>query len=180
MTRPMSFAKLSVAAALALVCLAATAQAAADPNGTWKWKFTTQNGQDFELAVTLKAEGEKLTGSLTLPMGDNIDIADGSFKDDEVSFTTAVERNGNKFTTKYKGKVNGDTIKGKTERERDGEKFTRDWEAKREKIQRRGTTDHQRVLRFTRRRKPCRYEAFRWSPQSRPACCMVPPRTAPI
>src|SRR5690242_7296585 len=34
------------------------------------------------------------------------------------------------FTTKYDGKVTGDTIKGKMEFERDGETRSRDWEAK--------------------------------------------------
>ncbi len=133
MVRHMNFAKTLAAAIVVVGCLAATAHAAADPNGTWGWKFTTQNGQEIELSVTLKAEGEKLTGSLTLPMGDKIDIKDGAFKNDEVSFTTSVERNGNTFTTKYKGKVEGDTIKGKTERERNGEVMMRDWEANREK-----------------------------------------------
>jgi hypothetical protein len=133
MVRHMNFAKAFAAAIVVVGCLAATAQAAADPNGTWSWKFTTQAGQDFELSVTLKAEGEKLTGSLMLPMGDKIDIKDGVFKDDEVSFATSVERNGNTFTTKYKGKVEGDTIKGQTERERNGEVMKRDWDAKREK-----------------------------------------------
>ena len=38
------------------------------------------------------------------------------FKNDEVSFTTTFERNGVSRTTKYKGKVEGNTIKGKTER----------------------------------------------------------------
>jgi hypothetical protein len=122
-----------IVAFVVLACVAATARAAADPNGTWNWKFTTQNGQEVELSLTLKAEGEKLTGSLTLPMGDKIDISQGSFKDDEVKFETSFERNGNTIKTKYKGKVEGDTIKGKTERERNGETVTRDWEAKREK-----------------------------------------------
>jgi len=122
-----------VATFVVLGCLAATASAAADPNGTWKWKFTRQGGEEMELSVQLKAEGEKLTGSLILPTGDKIDIAQGSFKDDEVKFETTVERNGNTFKTKYKGKVEGDTIKGKTERERNGEVVMRDWEAKREK-----------------------------------------------
>jgi hypothetical protein len=57
----------------------------------------------------------------------------GSFKNDEVAFTTVMERNGQSFTTKYKGKIEGDTIKGKTERERDGQVNSRDWEANREK-----------------------------------------------
>ena len=42
------------------------------------------------------------------------------------------EFNGNKFTTKYAGKISGDTIKGKAESERDGQARSRDWEAKRE------------------------------------------------
>ena len=122
-----------IAAFVVLGFLAATASAAADPNGTWQWKFTTQGGQEFELSLQLKAEGDKLTGSLTLPMGDKIDIANGTFKDDEVKFETSFERDGNTIKTKYKGKVDGDTIKGKTERDRNGEVVMRDWEAKREK-----------------------------------------------
>src|SRR5262249_33832037 len=120
-------------ACVALFLVSATAKAAADPNGTWKWKFTTQNGQDFELSLELKQDGEKLTGKVSLPNGMSIDIKEGSFKNDEVSFQTVFERNGNSFTTKYKGKVDGDTIKGKVERERDGQVTARDWEAKREK-----------------------------------------------
>lgn len=70
-----------------------------------------------------------------LPFGDGVklDIEDGTFKGDEVSFKTVFERNGNSFETKYKGKVDGDTIKGTTERERNGEVVSRDWEAKRQK-----------------------------------------------
>ncbi len=92
-----------------------------------------QGGQEVELSVKLKAEGEKLTGELILPMGDKIEIDKGTFKDDEVKFETTFERNGNSVKTKYKGKVEGDKIKGKTERERNGEAVMRDWEATREK-----------------------------------------------
>ena len=133
MLRQIQLARPLAAALVAVCCLAATAQAAADPNGTWKWKFTTQGGQEFELSLTLKAEGDKLSGAVTLPMGDSIDIKDGAFKNGEVTFQTVMERNGNTFTTKYKGKVEGDAIKGTTERERDGQVSTRDWNATREK-----------------------------------------------
>lgn len=132
MKRVASFSTI-VVAVLYLGCLTATANAAADPNGTWKWKFMRQGGEEIEMSLKLKAEGEKLTGSLTLPMGDKIEIEKGSFKDDEVKFETTIERNGNTFKAKYKGKVEGDTIKGKVERERNGETVGRDWEAKREK-----------------------------------------------
>jgi hypothetical protein len=125
--------RITIVASLVVLAYLATSARAADPNGTWKWKFTRQDGQEMELAVKLKAEGEKLTGQLILPMGDKIDIEKGTFKDDEVKFETTFERNGMAFKTKYKGKVEGDMIKGKSERERNGEVVERDWEPKREK-----------------------------------------------
>jgi hypothetical protein len=104
----------------------------ADPTGTWKWSFTGQNGQTFETTAKLKAEGDKLTGTVS---GRNreTEIENGKIKGDEISFAVTRERNGNKFTTKYTGKISGDTIKGKSEFERNGETQSRDWEAKREK-----------------------------------------------
>ena len=60
-------------------------------------------------------------------------IEDATFKDGEVNFSVTRERNGQKFVTKYKGKVDGDTIKGTAETERDGQTRSREWEAKREK-----------------------------------------------
>jgi hypothetical protein len=125
---------LTAFAAASLVLASAAAAHAADAAGTWKWKFTTQNGQEIEFTLSLKQEGDKLTGTLARgASGRSSEISDGAIKGGEVSFTTVVERNGNNFTTKYKGKVDGDTIKGTTERERNGQAVTRDWEAKREK-----------------------------------------------
>jgi len=121
------------AACLALL-LTSSAAVAADPDGTWVWTFSRQ-GQEIELSLDLKHEGEKLTGKLTLPFGGGVelDVTDGTFKNDEVSFKTVFERNGNTRETKYHGKIEGDTIKGTTERERNGEVVSRDWEAKRKK-----------------------------------------------
>jgi hypothetical protein len=120
-------------ACLTLGCLAATATAAdkPDPNGNWKWTFTTQNG-DIEISMTLKADGEKLTGSVSRNEM-KADITDGTFKDDEVAFQVVRERNDQKIISKYKGKVEGDSIKGKIEFEFNGESRSFDWDAKREK-----------------------------------------------
>ncbi|SRR5579871_2831250 len=117
---------------LAFVGLAGMAKAEdkPNPNGTWKWTVNF-GGQERELAVKLKADGEKLTGQFVSPDGQETAIEDGKYKGGEVSFKVTRERNGNKFVIKYKGKVSGDTIKGKSERERDGETQSRDWEAKR-------------------------------------------------
>ena len=118
---------------LALVGLAGLAKAEDkkdSPNGTWKWTVNF-GGQERELAVKLKADGEKLTGKFVSPNGDETAIEDGKYKDGEVSFKVTRERDGNKFIIKFKGKVSGDTIKGKSEFDRDGETQSRDWEAKR-------------------------------------------------
>lgn len=103
-----------------------------DPTGTWKWSVT-RNNQTFEPTLKLKLEGEKLTGTISGQNNQETVIDDAKFKDGEVSFAVTRERNGQKFTTKYKGKLDGDTIKGKSERERNGQTMETDWEAKREK-----------------------------------------------
>ncbi len=116
---------------VAFVAMAGVARAAEKPSGTWKWdvKF---NDQTFNLSLKLKQDGEKLTGTLTGPAGDT-EIQDGKYKDGDLSFTVIRERNGQKMTFKYSGKVSGDTIKGKTAIERDGQTNDRDWEATRAK-----------------------------------------------
>lgn len=102
-----------------------------NPVGTWKWSFTGQNGQTRETTLKLKMEGDKLTGSISGRQQDT-PVEDAKLKDDEISFKVTREFNGNKFTSKYTGKISGDSIKGKIEMERDGQPVSRDWEAKRE------------------------------------------------
>lgn len=103
-----------------------------DPTGTWKWSVTFNN-QNRDFTLKLKLEGDKLTGSMLGRDNQETPIEDASYKDGEVAFKVTRERNGQKFTIKYKGKVKDDTIKGTSEFERQGQNQTRDWEAKREK-----------------------------------------------
>jgi len=124
-------ALLSFGVLVALAPAPARADDKANANGTWKWSFTTQNGQTFETTLKLKQDGDKLTGTVTGRNNQETEIKDGKVKDDEVSFKVTRERNGQTFTQTYKGKVSGDTIKGKIEFERNGETQSRDWEAKR-------------------------------------------------
>jgi hypothetical protein len=100
--------------------------------GKWKWSFE-RNGQTTETTLTLKLDGEKLTGAVSGRNNTETAIEDGKIKDGEVSFKITRERNGQKSTMTYKGKLSEDTIKGKIEGERDGQKTSRDWEAKRVK-----------------------------------------------
>jgi hypothetical protein len=121
---------------LAIVCLAAlTGFAAADdkssPTGTWKYT-TEANGTKLEVVMKLKAEGDKVTGTVSVADME-IKIQDGKITDGEVSFKIVREAGGNQFEIKYKGKVMGDTFKGKRELERDGQPNVREFEAKRVK-----------------------------------------------
>jgi hypothetical protein len=112
---------------------------AADPTGTWTWKTKFgKDGKEIEQTLKLKLDGDKVTGTLSGGRGGkggkgggDTKIEDGTFKNDEVSFTITREFKDMKFVTKYSGKVTDDTIKGETVSERDGKEFKRDWEAKR-------------------------------------------------
>lgn len=114
----------------ALVVGFAASALAADATGTWKWSFTTQDGQTRETTLKLKQDGSKLTGTISGRNNTETSIEDGKVDGDEVSFKVTREFNDNKFVQQYRGKLGGDTIKGKVEFERNGEKRERDWEAK--------------------------------------------------
>ncbi len=121
---------------LAVVCVVAfsafaTADDKSSPTGTWKYQ-TDANGTQLEVVMKLKAEGDKVTG--TVSVNDmEAKVEDGKFKDGEVSFKIIREAGGQKLEIKYKGKVTGDSFKGKREIERDGQPNVREFEAKRSK-----------------------------------------------
>ncbi len=110
--------------------LAGTALGADDPSGSWKWQVK-RGDQTRDVTLTLKLEGDKLTGNMPGRNNTVTLIEDASFKDGTVAFSVTREFNGVKRTTKYSGKLSGDTITGKTEgTDRDGKATTTDWVAK--------------------------------------------------
>ena len=122
------------------VCFATLAAFAADATGTWKWtQQGRQGGPGIEMTLKLEAKGDTLTGTMVgfeTPNGRMPDVAigDASIKGDEIAFSVTREFNGNKRTSKYSGKVEGDTIKGSVERPgRDGAVQKNDWTATRAK-----------------------------------------------
>jgi len=122
---------LAMALGLAIIIVAGVAQAADNPTGTWKWEVKFNN-QSRETKLKLKLDGDKLTGSISGRNGDT-DISDATYKDGDIAFSVVREFNGNKITSKYTGKLSGDTIKGKSESDRNGKTQSRDWEATRVK-----------------------------------------------
>lgn len=124
--------RLAPIAALLVCLLLVGAAQAADPTGTWKWTVTRGNN-NIEQTLKLKLEGDKLTGVMVGRNNMETKIEDATFKSDEVSFKVTTERQGQKRTTKYTGKLTGDVIKGKIETDRGGQTMQVDWEAKRAK-----------------------------------------------
>jgi len=90
-----------------------SAQDKVDISGKWVFDVQTSAGGGMP-TVTLKQDGEKLTGFvLGGPNGDvKTEIKEGTVKGSDVSFVVDREFNGNKFKITYKGKLDGDTIKG--------------------------------------------------------------------
>src|SRR5262245_20398348 len=84
-------------------CIAAFA---ADIDGKWTGQVQTQQGS-MDITIVFKADGEKLTGTMTNQLGEAA-IQDGSIKGDAVAFKVVREFNGTKFTVVYKGKLAGD------------------------------------------------------------------------
>lgn len=87
-----------------LVLSAVAAFAATDVTGTWTSTAKGDNGEDFVLTFIFKQDGAKLTGSVTGPQGNAIDISDGTVDGDKVSFKVSF----NGATINHDGVIKGD------------------------------------------------------------------------
>lgn len=111
----------------AMAVLFAMTALAADVSGKWIGQMPTRNGDTREVTFNLKADGDKLTGTMGGPQGD-IEIKDGKVSGDNISFSTHLEFNGNSFVLLFKGTVSGDQIK--FTRGREGSDQTQEFTAK--------------------------------------------------
>ena len=93
--------------ALCVLPWAASARAAA-VDGRWEGKMKSPEGEDMQLAFSLKAEAERLSGSVATPNGD-LPISDGKIKGDDFSFVVDVGGN----AIDHQGKISGDTMRMK-------------------------------------------------------------------
>jgi hypothetical protein len=82
---PLELKKVMPAAAAAPAAAPAAAAPAADNlNGQWD-AIADANGQPFPFLLTLKVEGDKVTGSSSSQLGDSV-VKDGSWKDGKLAF----------------------------------------------------------------------------------------------
>ena len=112
----------------------------ADTTGTYIWTQAGRNGgPDRTNTLTLKLDGDKLTGNLTAPgrggaAAAATPIADGKVAGTNVTFVVVREFNGNSMTNKYSGALADGSIKGKIEGvNQNGDPTSRDWDAKLQK-----------------------------------------------
>jgi len=92
-----------------LACLMVSSALAADVDGKWTAQMPGRQGNTQEATFNFKADGNKLTGSMSNPRG-SMDITDGKIDGDTITFSRTFERGGNSMKIIYTGKVSGDTI----------------------------------------------------------------------
>ncbi|MBI2690042.1 MAG: hypothetical protein HYX27_27365 [Acidobacteria bacterium] len=111
------FSMVSMAAIFTLVA------AAADVTGKWIAQVPGRDGQTREVVYNLKADGAKLTGTMSGPQGAEIAITDGKVEGDNIAFSVKLEFNGNSMVRNYSGIVSGDEIKMKSQTQRGAQEF---------------------------------------------------------
>ena len=96
--------------------LALTAVAFAQAKVDGKWTAEIQGGRGpQQVSMSFKADGMKLTGTVTAGQAGEIAIEEGKIDGNTITFLTKQTFNENTITQKYTGTVNGDEIAFKRE-----------------------------------------------------------------
>src|SRR6185436_18645465 len=90
--------------------IASTLAWAADVSGKWVAQVPGRDGTPRETTFNFKAEGSKLTGTMSGRQGDTA-ISDGKIEGDTISFAVVRQGQNGEIKIVYKGKVSGDEIK---------------------------------------------------------------------
>jgi len=93
-------------ASLMLTFTAASAFAV-DLTGTWSGEIVISSGDSFQVTFTFKQDGTKLTGTVSGPQGDSLQITEGKVDGDKISFNVSFDG----MLIKHEGMITGDTIK---------------------------------------------------------------------
>jgi hypothetical protein len=124
-------AMLSMALVLG-VCGFAGAADKADPVGMWKCGYEI-GGQQLTATLTIKKDGDKLTGTMSWPDQKDANLKDVKLKDSALTFSAVRKFMDNEFPLDFTLTIDGDKFKGKAAAEFGGQKQEFDIEGKREK-----------------------------------------------
>ncbi len=103
--------------AVAVLAVFVAVAAAADVSGKWTAQVPGRGGETRETTFNFKADGDKLTGTMSGMQGNEIAISDGKVSGDNLSFSVSMSFGGNDVKLLFKGKVSGNEIKFTRERE---------------------------------------------------------------
>jgi hypothetical protein len=98
------------AATVALMAVLAVSAWAADVTGKWTAELPGRDGEKRTTTFDLKADGGKLTGTVSGMRGNPAEISDGKIDGSNVSFKVVREFNGNSMTINYEGTLSGDDL----------------------------------------------------------------------
>ena len=108
---------------LSLAAIFSMLAAASDVTGKWVAQVPGRDGQTREVVYHFKADGAKLSGTMSGPQGADVAISDGKVDGDNIAFTVKLEFNGNSMVRNYSGVVSGDEIKMKSQTQRGAQEF---------------------------------------------------------
>lgn len=102
-----------------LLCIAmlTSLAAAADLSGKWRGVLISPGGEEEDVVLTVRQNGETLTGDIGPASHDRADIREGKVTGDEVTFQVAA----NRFTFHVRLKATGGELKGDVTRAAPGE-----------------------------------------------------------
>jgi hypothetical protein len=109
-----------------LLVMATVSVAQSKLDGNWEMSMQGRQGNTMTQTLTLKTDGNKLSGSIKGQRGET-PISDGTVDGDKISFTVTRQTPNGEFKQTFNGTVDGDNIKGTVQM---GEN-SRDWTAKR-------------------------------------------------
>jgi hypothetical protein len=122
---------LSLALVLGLCGLAGAADKV-DPVGEWKCEYEI-SGRQLTATLTIKKDGDKLTGTMSWPDQKDEKLKDVKLKESTLTFSAVRKYMGNEFPLDFTLTIEGDKFKGKSATEFGGQKQEYDIEGKREK-----------------------------------------------
>jgi hypothetical protein len=98
--------------------------------GKWDVEVSTDDGQTLKSTVKLDKQGDQISGVAITPDGKEVKLEDGKLAGDELSFKINVDFEGSALIAKFKGKVDGEKIKGQVDYDLSGQTGTLDFTAK--------------------------------------------------
>jgi hypothetical protein len=109
-TRNLLIASIAILTVFAAAVVTTTNAQSTNVTGKWNLTIETQAGTGNP-SVTLKQEGEQLTGNYKGRFGEA--PLKGTVKGKDIQFSFKVDAQGQELQVEYSGAVDGDTMKGK-------------------------------------------------------------------